>query len=141
MTAHNTHITLKPVSDPYLTDLLDEVSDRYFENTLTASIAWRAPPQTGMRYSVIADSEIEVPPSTFDVKNETIYIHPFLRNSKTPKFVLMYLMYHEGLHNLQTHPKDGNCHDDDFKRKEVLYPKRGKAIAWLKKKGFPVVDW
>lgn len=72
---------------------------------------------------------------------EVIRVHPSLSSSglKAPRFVLNYVLYHEGLHKLlDTTPY--NPHPPLFRQLEALIERREDAITWLRKHRFATIE-
>lgn len=80
------------------------------------------------------------PPACVDPDIAKIFIHPMIGSPECPRYVMGYLLHHEGLH-LEIPPRDGLAHPPEFMDREKAFPKRDKALSWLRKNEFPVVDF
>lgn len=70
----------------------------------------------------------------------TIVVNRALPKLRCPLYVYRYLIFHERLHQIYP-PKPGDpVHSEEFRDHEMRAPHRLKAIRWLKKHAFPVMD-
>lgn len=59
-----------------------------------------------------------------------IRIHPSLDQPWVPRYVIDFLVYHELIHHMYM-PGSRNTHDDEFHRRESLFPSKTKAEDWI----------
>lgn len=91
-----------------------------------------------------ADPEAVAPAvASIEIKNdvEEILVHPALSSIgyKAPRYVLAYVIYHEGLHKILG-TKHYNPHPPLFRRMEACAPRRDCAVAWLRKHKFSTIE-
>lgn len=81
-----------------------------------------------------------IPAAEFRPGSHTIVINRSLPRMRCPLYVYRYLLFHERLHQIYPAPPGKPVHSDDFRAHEMRAPHRLKAIRWLKKRVFPVMD-
>lgn len=81
--------------------------------------------------------------ASIEVKNEIeeIHVHPALSSIgyKAPRYVLSYVLYHEGLHKILG-TKHYNPHPPLFRRLEATAQRRNCAVTWLRKHRFSTIE-
>lgn len=81
--------------------------------------------------------------ASIEVKNEIeeILVHPALSSIgyKAPRYVLSYVLYHEGLHKILG-TKHYNPHPPLFRRLEATAQRRDCAVTWLRKHRFSTIE-
>lgn len=80
-----------------------------------------------------------VPASSHDRQRREIVLHSYLYHRKAPQFVLTYLIYHECIQSMHPRGTDG-FYSEIFLAAEKHAPHREKAIRWLCRHGFPVMQ-
>lgn len=74
--------------------------------------------------------------SIYLADQKCIVLHQYLAHRRAPRFVLIYLIYHECA-RIQHDAFDANHFTPAFLATERKAPYRDKAILWLKRHGFP----
>jgi predicted SprT family Zn-dependent metalloprotease len=110
-----------------LKEIFDSLNNNYFGGGITASISW------GKR-----NSRKEVRKRTLGSycgHSNTIRINPVLDRKNVPHYFIEYVIYHEMLHSAVTWEKKNSrksVHTSEFRKRERLFKKYDKAIAWEK---------
>ncbi|MFL1449111.1 hypothetical protein ACI77O_12020 [Pseudomonas tritici] len=98
----------------------------------TSKIIWRHDPEA-----------IAPAVASIEIKDEVeeILVHPALSSigHKAPKYVLCYVLFHEGLHKILG-TKHYNPHPPLFRRLEGTAQRRDCAVAWLRKHRFSTIE-
>jgi len=132
---------LKPVRDIKLDKYFSKLNDDSFNGKIRATPYWGIPSVAPHGCNGGLEDDHAPPASYEESKGEvSIIIHQYLLARSAPKYVVLYLLHHECLHQVYE-PEDGDPHGPLFREQEVLIPNRDKAIGWLKKSGFSTVDW
>jgi len=117
-------MTLDPVEDSDLEDLLENVNFEYFDGAIDTRICWMVPPASAQPCDK-QDVDSWVPPTCLH-QDLGICIHPYLHEKKAPRYVKVYLIYHELLQILFP-PVDGQFHPPGLVRMDRNAPHRDKA--------------
>lgn len=117
-----------------LRGLFERINGTYFGNEVTLKdVVWGIP-------DMIHQNGISCVPAAAIYPNRSlIVVHEALPRFRAPKYVYMYLLFHECLHQIVP-PEDGDCHGPVFRKREMFAPNRKRSIDWLRRKNFPVMD-
>ena len=108
-----------------LIHIFGSLNKKYFGERIKSSITW------GMkRYRWYKGKRTL---GSYDFISDMIRINPFLDKKSVPRYFVEFIVYHEMIH-ADMHPKkDARIHTKEFKRREQLFEKYGKAILWEKR--------
>lgn len=127
----NTHFSLDPKTDVFLTDVFNEINEKYFSGSIVASIFWQVPPTNNFE---------PCPPGSVELNAKRIMVHPYLMKAFTPRFAVEYIIFHECLHLHLGFQEDREPHCKTFMVEESKFQNRDKAKTWLKKNSFPILN-
>lgn len=122
--------------DPYLDELLAITNRRHYQGAAESRIAWGVP-RSPILMEQTADGLPQAPAACW--RAFWILIHPALRRMPTPRYVLVYLIWHELLHEIVAESTADNPHPPELMAKEANAPHRERAQKWLVKRGFPAL--
>jgi hypothetical protein len=118
----------------YLTKQLDFVNKRYFADKPNNVLVDLGIPDV-IRYN----GGSATPAAELRPRENRIVVNMALPKLRCPMYVYRYLLHHERSH--QVFPPDGkSVHTEAFRAHELKAPNRRKAIEWLKRNCFPVMD-
>lgn len=80
-----------------------------------------------------------VPAAAYYPFDKRIVVHEALGAMRCPRYVYLYLLFHESLHTVIP-SADDIAHSKEFLVKERFAPHRTKSIRWLIKHNFPVME-
>lgn len=110
-----------------LDELYKEVETTHFSNPLSLSITW---------FGLVEKKKRSIQLGLFDYSSRLIKIHRLLDQTSVPKFIVLYVIFHEMLHAVVPVKIQENgrraIHSAAFKAKERLYPDYDKANQWIK---------
>lgn len=122
--------------DPFLIGRMEEINREYFQHGDLPSIRW-SKGSVKRKYRKITFG-------SYDFKKNQIRIHPVLKNSDIPSYVLEYVLFHELLHYQDREElkagaefrlfgrKRFKAHSRDFHRREKDYPYKKEATRVMK---------
>jgi hypothetical protein len=111
-----------------LQELFALVNDRYFGRKIMASISWG---KKTPRWSVIKRTL-----GSYSHQTNTIWINPVLDKKNVPLYLVKFIIYHEMLHcDIPVERKKGRrlVHSPEFRKRERLFERYEKVLAWEKK--------
>lgn len=113
-----------------LEEVRDELDRRFFDGRLEVEITWsRVMPGT-----VCRNRSIRL--GSWEADTGVVRVHPALDHPGVPRFVVESVVYHELLHaDIPPEIRGGrrHVHTREFRRRERLFPRHGKARRWIKR--------
>ena len=124
--------------DVWLDKVLQATNARYFRGQAKSRIGWGLP-VSPVIMDRTPDGLPQAPAACW--REHEVLIHPALRDFKAPRYVIVYLIYHELLHELHPGPPGKDPHTAALLllEQERIAPARERAHAWLRKREFPVL--
>lgn len=130
-----------------MVEIYEYVNRKFFHPPVEARIEVRIPRgmallsvKTAANSDAVSSQSVGVPASQWAFETNTVTFHPALFMYKAPRYVLIYLMYHELCHGELPPAKGEDVHHPRFMRKEVLAPRRNEASRWLRQHQFPTME-
>lgn len=119
----------------YLAKQLEQVNKRYFGGKVRdVSVT------LGLTDIVQVKGVSATPAACARRRTRVIIVNWSLPKLKCPKYVYRYLLFHEILHFVLPLADGGPVHSEEFRAQEARAPHRLKAIKWLKRNCFSVME-
>ena len=115
---------------------LEFINHRYFHNYPDSGVSV----VLGVPAIVQHNGSSGIPAAELRPGANVIVINRALPKLRGPLYVYRYLLFHERLHQIYPPTPGGPIHTEDFRYHEMRAQHRLKAIRWLKKHAFPVMD-
>lgn len=101
-------------------------------------------PDVAKRINSVCVDTIFVPPGSTEIIDgvKVILIHPTLSQSaghSAPRYALRYVAFHEMLHGWMD-TSDDEPHPPAFRRLDSIFPGRDRAVTWLKRNRFSILE-
>ncbi len=112
-----------------LCEMFHLINNEYFGGNVSASITWgaRRPRRAAARRTL----------GSYCLDNNMIRINPILDNRRVPRYFVEFIVYHEMLHadiGIERGAKRRALHSGEFRRREKMFARYDRAIAWEKKR-------